>query len=320
MPNQIQGQVGFPAQAPATGVYRVGAGCLFTTIQAAIDQAVADGYTTGDNPALVEIAPGTYTENVQLKPGVNLNGISSGASGVYVVGNCTYPVSNGATRAQNSIAIQNMTLTCLNGITLDISGNAPIQLTLVGVSVQKQSGGDANPAYQHQNTGAGSRVRFNQGCTVDHGVTTAEACRLVRGTTEFRQRNTAILNNSGGTIVAGVVLQNSARLTVWGCDNWINGAYTDCIDIQGAGAIADLWHTWLQNTLAGGNGVNFTAAGTARVRYTVISMDTNVTGYVAKGAAGTFIDNVANTILTTNRQIQNTLTYTTQLTALLPTP
>lgn len=320
MPNKIQGQVGFPAQAPTDKVYRVGAGCLFSTIQAAIDEAVADGFTTADNAALVEVSPGTYTENVVLKPGVNINGISAGAAGVVIDGNCTYPVSNGATRAQNTISLQNLTLSCLNGTALDVSGTAPVLLVMTGVNVQKQTGGDANPAYIHQNTGANSTVRFNQGCSVSHGITGAEACRLVRGTTEFRQRNTSIQNNSGGTIVAGVVLQNSARLLVWGCDNWINGAYTNCIDIQGAGAIADLWHTWLQNTLVGGNGILFTAAGTGRVRYTVISMNADVSGYVAKGAAGTFVDNVANTILTTNRQIQNTLTYTTQLTALLATP
>ena len=179
MANGTAAQLQAKYQRPPNAIYRVGptgSGFFFTSIQSAIDQAVADGFTTSANPAVVEIAPGAYTESVALKPGVSLSAIQGGT--VTVTGNHTYAVSNGLTRAQNSITMTNVTLTTLNGITLSISGTAPMQLTINGGTIQKQTGGDANVAYEITNTGSGSRVRFNQGASIDMNVTTAAAMSL----------------------------------------------------------------------------------------------------------------------------------------------
>lgn len=305
MSNGTSAQVQAKFQRPVNAIYRVGSGLYFTTIQAAIDQAVADGFTTASNPAVVEIAPGSYAESLTLKPGVSLAAIQGGT--VTVTGNHTFPVSNGLTRAQNSIAVTNVLLTTVNGIALSVSGTAPIQLTLNGVIIQKQAGGDANPAFELSNTGAGSRVRFNQGASVDMNVTTAAAMNLTRATTEFRDRNSGIFSSSGVTMLAGVVLTNAAALRVWGCDFWATGNFTNVIDIQSTTAVVDLLHTYLSNSLAGGNGILYTAAGTARVRWCFVSMNASLTGYIAKGAAGTFGYSYM-VIIGANNQVQNTLT------------
>jgi len=317
MPNKIQGQVGFPAQAPADAIYNVGPGCLFTTIQAAIDQAVADGYTTAANPALVQVAPGAYAENVAFKPGVNVVGLASAGQACIITGNCTYSHSAGGTRNDNTITVTNLTLRSSVGITMLVAGTSPLQLTFIGCSLEKNSGGDTDFIYSITSTGAGTRVRFNQGCVLIHNVAASVAMNLARGTTEFRQRNTAVLNNSGGTMTAAAVLTNSAALRVWGCDLWCSGAYTNNIDIQGAGAVVDLLHTWLQNSLAGGNAILFTAAGTARLKWTLVGVNADLSGYIAKGAAGTFIYS-ACIFLTPNDQVQNTLTIQTENTAVTP--
>lgn len=308
------GRVAFRLQKSPAAIYRAGLTvggvpqAEYSSIQAAIDQAVADGHTTSANPAVVEILPGAYTENLALKPGVSLAAIQGGT--VTVTGNHTYAVSNGLTRAQNSIAMTNVALTVLNGITLAITGTAPIQLTINGGTIAKQSGGDANPAYEISNTGAGSRVRFNQGASVDMNVTTAPALNLVRGSTEFRDRNSAVFSSSGVTIQAAAVLTNAANLRVWCCDFWASGNFTNIIDIQSASAVVDLMHTVLTNTLAGGNGILFTAAGNARVRWCFVNMNASLTGYIAKGAAGTFIYG-SLVIIGANNQVQNTLTILT---------
>lgn len=305
------GRVAFRLQKSPNAIYRVGPTvggvpqAQYTSIQTAIDQAVADGFTTSANPAVVEIAPGTYTENVTLKPGVSLAAIQGGT--VTVTGNLTYPVSNGLNRVQNSISITNIVFTTLNGITFSVSGTAPVQVTVNGGQFIKQAGGDANPVYEITNTGSGSRVRFNQGAFIDMQITTAPAMNLTRGTTEFRDRNSAVASTNGVTIQAAAVLTNSAALRVWCCDFWTNGNFTNIIDIQSTTAVVDLLHTYLGNTLAGGNGILFTAAGTARVRWCFVFMNASLTGYIAKGAAGTFGYSYM-VIIGANNQVQNTLT------------
>lgn len=305
---------------PVPSVYRVGpvgSGFFFTGVQTAIDQAVADGFTDSTNPATVELQPGTYTENVVLKPGVSLSARQPGT--VTITGNATFPVSNGLTRAQNTISISNIALTVLNGITLAVSGTAPIQLTLNGVSLEKQTGGDATVAYSINNTGGGSRVRFNAGSSINYNIATGTAMNLERGLTEFRQRNTGIFSSAGVTLGAVAALTNAAALRVWGCDFWFTGPATNVIDIQSASAIVDMLHSWLANSLAGGNGILFTAAGTARIRWCVINMNASLAGYVAKGAAGTFLYS-SPVIIGANNQVQNTLTVLTDVSVVASVP
>lgn len=306
MSNGRLAQSQFKYQRPPAMVYRVGPEYTFTGVQAAIDQAVADGFTSSSNPALVEIYE-SVTENVVLKPGVNLIGIGNGIS---IDGTCTYPVSNGATRAQNAITLTSLTLTVLNGRTLEVSGTAPVQVTLNAVLLIKQAGGDAVPAYSITNTGSGSRVRFNAGSGIDYNVATGTSMNLERGTTEFRQRNTGIFSSTSVTFGAAAALTNSAALRVWGCDFWFTGNATNIIDIQSATAVVDFLHSWFANSLAGGNGVLFTAAGTARFKWCMLNMNASLTGYVAKGAAGTFVYS-ACTFVSPNNQVQNTLTILT---------
>lgn len=318
--NGTLAQVQAKYQRPANAIYRVGpvgSGFFFTSVQAAIDQAVADGFTSASNLATVEIAPGTYTENVVLKPGVNLIGV---LGSVFIDGTCTYPVSNGLTRAENAILLSNLVLTVLNGRTLEVSGVDPCQLTLNGVQLIKQTGGDAQPAYSLTNTGAGSRVRFNAGSLIDYNVATGTAMNCERGSTEFRQRNTSVGSTDGVTFGAVAALTNSASLSVWGCENWFNGNATQIIDLQSATAVVNLRHTAITNTLAGGHGILYTAAGTARLRWCTIQIDANVAGYIGKfsGAAGIFQQG-SNVIIGSNRQVQIGLTINTDNSTVIAT-
>lgn len=89
MANGKSSQVQFKWQRPFTGIYRVGAGLQFSTIQSAINQAVADGYSN-INPALIEIYPGVYPENLTFQPGINLLGMNSTPIPISIVGHHTY--------------------------------------------------------------------------------------------------------------------------------------------------------------------------------------------------------------------------------------
>lgn len=106
----------------------------FTSINAAIGQAVADGHT-GTNPANVYIKPGTYVENVIMFPGINLVGFSSGFNasfldpslipGTEISGLLTASYGGQAT-------IQNITLTAnaTNAISINGAPVLPTVLTL----------------------------------------------------------------------------------------------------------------------------------------------------------------------------------------------
>jgi len=68
----------------------IGDGCNFTTVQAAISQAVADGFNTA-NPTTVLVRPGTYG-SFTMAPGIQVEGICAGSAfsnTATIVGNIT---------------------------------------------------------------------------------------------------------------------------------------------------------------------------------------------------------------------------------------
>jgi hypothetical protein len=77
-------------------------GSKYTTIQSAIDAAVAGGFDD-NNPATVQICPGQYTENLTLYSGINVTGSNPGS--VFIVSNGT-PHTYGGT---GTIVIENLT-------------------------------------------------------------------------------------------------------------------------------------------------------------------------------------------------------------------
>lgn len=80
---------------PAFVYYVATSGAEFTSIQAAIDQAQADGAGVGQQKATVYVAPGVYTENLNFKDGVSIIGMTSQSSSfaVGIVGQHVYTMS-----------------------------------------------------------------------------------------------------------------------------------------------------------------------------------------------------------------------------------
>ena len=96
--------------------YVVGPTQEYTTIQAAIDQAVADGKTSSD-PAVVWIEPGTYVEDVAPADGVYLQAINNpgmvpislltlGGTSVLISGSVTVDLASGAQSGMAGISIE----------------------------------------------------------------------------------------------------------------------------------------------------------------------------------------------------------------------
>ena len=88
------------------GYYPVYVGGPYASIQAAVDQAVLDGY--GDlNPALVQIFPGVFTEDVVMVNGINISGVDQ--LSCVVEGEFSFAIPAGGTPNGSSLKISNLT-------------------------------------------------------------------------------------------------------------------------------------------------------------------------------------------------------------------
>lgn len=97
---------------PAFVYYVALSGAQFTSIQAALDQAQADGAGVGGQKATVYVAPGTYTENLNFRDGVSIIGMTApGASpGVQITGNHVYTMSPHGDSLEPAIILQALLL------------------------------------------------------------------------------------------------------------------------------------------------------------------------------------------------------------------
>jgi hypothetical protein len=290
-------------------IYRVSTDGPYQTIQAAINAAVADGHTSNDNPAFVEIYPGTYTENLALSPGVHLIGEGTkttnipAATGigseVIVIGNMTYANSNALTRTQNRLILRGITFTVLNGIVFVMSGTAAVQVNTYECVFQKQTGGDVNPTFQFTNSQATSQCRFND--TIhDMNVAATTILDLQRGTTDFRGRLSGVISSAGVTVTNIASLANAAVLNLANEQGFGPIAATQFFALTSAAAVMNVDRANLQNSLVGGIICNFTANANVRIRQSAVFMQ-DATSKIASGATGnlTLVNNSYGLNLTT---------------------
>lgn len=88
------------------GYYPVTQNGTYQTVQAAIDQAVLDGF--GDaNPALVQVFPGIYPDDVNLVNGINIAGVDQDAC--VIEGEFLFTIPLGGTPIGTSLSINSLT-------------------------------------------------------------------------------------------------------------------------------------------------------------------------------------------------------------------
>jgi len=139
------------------------AGKPYLTVSKAISMASAG--TT------IFIWPGTYTESLTLKPGVNLT--SSAQYSVYIIGNHVYALAG--TVLIEKIVLQNAA-SAASGTTLSVSGSAAVNLQLYGSFVNSVSTSGDGDAVNWTNTNASSKFQIIDGnISVLHSGSTARA-------------------------------------------------------------------------------------------------------------------------------------------------
>jgi hypothetical protein len=216
----------------------------YLTIQAAITAA-----TSGST---VFIWPGTYTENLTFKAGVNLS--TSTIFSVYITGNHTVNVSG-------TMVIENIILQSTTGVTLTFSGTSSQNFQLYSSSVNSGSG----DAINWTNTNSSSKILFQDGtCNVATSGATARCfysttgaagsvianrvtfklnnpdnvCLSVGGAVSFTHTSDAV---TGQIVMSGTASMTSAIVTHTCATQPVlttnsSGATTflDCIDISTA--------------------------------------------------------------------------------------
>ena len=160
----------------------------YLTVQKAINEASAG--TT------LFIFPGTYSENITFKAGVNLT--SSAILGVYITGNHTANFTG-------TVIVQNIVLNSATGNTLTFSGTGNKNLQFYNSSINSTSGYGIN----WTNTNSSSKINFLN-CTLNVSTSGASA--------------KAIYSTTGAT--GGII----ANTTTFKVDN----ANNICLDLGGA--------------------------------------------------------------------------------------
>lgn len=269
-----------------TAFYKVApSGAPYTSVQTAINQAVADGHTTnGTNSAYILVYPGLYTENLTFKNGVHVisagtnHGNSYNATAnvnqggeVVIVGNHTFsPLStdNANNRSANSLVVKGIILTVLNGVTFTYSGTGSSQIFFFESYIQKQSGGDVNAAVVLSNSNNQARIRFNDSI-VFHEVAGSDVVDVqTSATVEFRGRLTSVTSLNGVTLNSAVKLAATSTLNIQGPTGFTSGPFTQVFNIQSATCVINADKTSVQTTNTGGILVNLnTFANNGNVRF-----------------------------------------------------
>lgn len=180
----------------------------YTSIQDAINAAVADGHTTSSNQAVVVVKPGTYTEitnELTLEPFVNLSSVLIGdTSSVVFSGKVIVNFSNDGE------------YTSITGLTLN-SQMLENALEFSGIHIQTLYMNSCNissiasglSAVLMDNTGVGSKIVADKVNLI--GNATSTECTLKSSNGIFSLKNGSV---SSVNVIGSVQLSGSAKLEI----------------------------------------------------------------------------------------------------------
>jgi hypothetical protein len=183
-----------------------GANRQFATIGAAITQAGVDGFGAG-NPAIVQVFPGTYTENVVMSSGVHVVGMHYGSGQeddkvVEIIGTVKYTPGAGGVPDEQCVLKGVNVVDAINGggIVELLGANAGLFFVVNCFAEQNDALGQG--AYHKFNAAAGTEM-YLVNCSSDSAG--LEAIRNAGGASARLSIQGGAHRNSGG---AGHVIEN----------------------------------------------------------------------------------------------------------------
>lgn len=112
-------------------------GANYLSIVAAINQAIADGYSSV-NPTTIQIREGTYVENVNISDGIYLIGVGD-PSKTIISGNATITAPAGS-----NYYLENLQFNATTGVALAVSGGNSVLFKAINCQFIAQNPGDSS--------------------------------------------------------------------------------------------------------------------------------------------------------------------------------
>ena len=202
-------------------------GATHTSIQAAINQATADGYGSA-NQTTILVRPGSYTENVTLASGIHLTAIVGAKS-------FATQINGQVTHSSGIVSMQGIDISAASGDALTVAGAVqPTQIYLSNSVVYAQSADNA--AEVNVPTGGSSGIIFdNVNFRIVAGGT-APAINLLSGTIQGRAATIwPTAANTPALVIAGTG-GNRGRAWLNACDVFGKIVVTQAGELQLAGS------------------------------------------------------------------------------------
>lgn len=271
-----------PSQRPAK-VYTVGidantiAGCI----------ALCSS-PTAENNYIIEIPPGSYTENLTIPGNVHLKGLANPSDSLSVKITGQHTIAGASTNSLNNrVAIANILFTSSHATTptFTISGIADTEIQMSGCFIQNTATASTS---KNISLGLYGRMYANNVKSRMAGSGTGGThFTIATGAALYTQYG---LDVDGGTCAIDMTGQGYAQLlyTVLACQG------TSAIKIATNGLIV-MQSSSITNNAAVGNGVNMTGAGASFfATHSVFNILNNAATYAVTGVVGSFYGYFAN--------------------------
>jgi len=265
---------GAASEGCPTNLITVGPGCLFETIQAGINFAA-----TIPSDTVVQIAPGTYTEDITLEPGVALAGIENAL--VTINGTVTYPGDPGG-----EVRLQDLTIFPVGDDAIVVGGTGSLLLEADRMQI--------NGNIVFTNTGAASSMVLRDSVVETPGPTAITWSGAPGSVFELDDTNVLVSDPSNnvaidfnsGTLIAQYALISGLVDFADGTEgaflfSRIDGADQEAM-IVGAGAEVEMYIVDLHSNNASGSVI---AGGGGAIVFSNLSLSGSAKDY--SGAAST---------------------------------
>lgn len=221
----------------------------FTTVQAAINQAVADGVSAA-NPAIVYVTPGTYSENVALSAHVSVEAATAGnyVDNVIIEGNMTGPTGAGF------LALSGITITSPNATAaLNISAAVAVTMEISHCNIFADNGDGFNIS--------SATTELFIDCTRFSATATEKYFDITNGMVRFTNcyfdDTTVPSTISLGSVFIRDSVGEALSLDMSGgtllmSNTFIASGFNPCIDLGAAGAVALVYNCVMGSASATG--------------------------------------------------------------------
>lgn len=252
----IQGVTG-ASGFEAPNVYNVPS--QYSTIQAAIDKAhLIDGHTSSATSAIIQIAPGSYNENLTLRSGVYLLGLGTPYN-TRINGRITYQATINQSRSQNRISLEGITLNGNNtGPTLELLGSFASNIVLNQFRIFNNEG-NTQPSILVNSSNISSGIDFYGDCALGHDDPGGRVIDVISGSVNIYDPSSRIQNSLDSVSTVSTIRINNGYFNIYGSNIGVTAPAV--FELVNGNANVSINNSTIQNSTPNGRIVHFNGDG-----------------------------------------------------------